>query len=405
MKQVLELAKLDGISIYQAPAHVENLLSLKSQLLGELESLQRKKDAAEHVLREEADHDANNAAFSEFVVLKEKLSKQHLSLNDVSSLVTMISNARNYGFDPARIIELTSNLEALEQEKNRMHSEVKKMRDSENALKVNLLSIEQRLSKKQMLVGLLEKLNEFGFDLQDLESIHALVTRIAHVQGTDLAAAKDKFLKDMERHYDSNGDGKRLRDVEALLQIKEEELNNLRKKYQEKSVRIEMLDRLGSKGVSEVFKVDLEWLAEDLEKYGSLRNGVNELTEINSQLQAEELTLRHKLVALEDQRQLLFSLTSDALKKSPSRSPVRIVPDSQGGKEVDSLSSPPSNEKSTELETLGRALHGENVDFDDLKVSLNLAIDIFCSKLEKPSLARSILEHAKLALKHETSQA
>jgi hypothetical protein len=67
--------------------------------------------------------------------------------------------------------------------------------------------------------------------------------------------------------------------------------------------------------INEIFKIDLDSLSEDMTKYGNLSNVVKELEENKSRLEQEELLLRHKLAALEDQRQHFASLLNDLMTK------------------------------------------------------------------------------------------
>jgi hypothetical protein len=104
-KQVFELAKLDDITIYQAPAHLENLMNQKDELQKEIEDIQKKKWALEQeLLLKEQNYNRIKESFSELVTVKDQLSQHNLSLGDISSLSDMIGNIRNHGYDAATAV-------------------------------------------------------------------------------------------------------------------------------------------------------------------------------------------------------------------------------------------------------------------------------------------------------------
>jgi hypothetical protein len=327
-KQVFQLAKLDGITIYQAPAHVENLRITKNELQNEIEGLHAKKEALEQeLLLEEQNYNRIKENFSELATVKDQLSKYNLSLNDVSNLAGMINNVRNYGYDATRVVDLIFNLESLEQERVEKDSQIRKMRNSEDTLKASLQQLEQALSAQQAKLESLEKVRRLGFDFRELELIHHITNKIAKHQGTDPASSKNRLFHDIEQYYNDEDDfRKRLHDTEVLLHDRQKELDTLQKNYQDKKDVIDLLERLSSRGINEraflkyqiineIFKIDLDSLSEDMTKYGNLSNVVKELEENKSRLEQEELLLRHKLAALEDQRQHFASLLNDLMTK------------------------------------------------------------------------------------------
>jgi predicted translin family RNA/ssDNA-binding protein len=103
-------------------------------------------------------------------------------------------------------------------------------------------------------------------------------------------------------------------------------------------------------------------------------------------LESEELSLKHKILALEEQRQRVLSLTRELIKQSPIQ--IAHLP-IQSGSEYD------------ELEALVRAANGEKVNPEELLASLTRAIEMICKTLDNNSITRKIMEHAKLSLKHE----
>jgi chromosome segregation ATPase len=327
-RQVLELAKLEDITIYQAPSHVQSLLSHKNELQKEIEDVQEKKSALEQeLLLQEQNYNRIKESFAELVTVKDQLSQHSLSPSDISSLADLISSVRSRGYDAAAAVDLISKLESLEQERSRMEGQINEMRVSEDALKASIQQLEQKLSEQRTRLESLEKVRRLGFDFQEFESIHDMVNRIARLQGTDPSSARHRLLQDMDQYYRNEIDfGKRLHEIEDSLNSKQEEFGALLKKYQDKKDITDLVERLASKGVSEqvllkyqiiseIFKIDLDSLAEDLSRYSDLSSSIKGLEENKLRLEREELLLRHKLVALEDQQHRLASLINDLMAK------------------------------------------------------------------------------------------
>ena len=142
---------------------------------------------------------------------------------------------------------------------------------------------------------------------------------------------------------------------------------------------------------NDLFKVDLDTLADDLKKYRTVKDAARKAIETRARLEFEELELKHKLIALEEQRQRLMSSMKELFDESKSELKISGAssPDVAGEGLV------------RELEPLARKMRGEIVDLEELKVSLSLVIDAILNTLDPQSLTRKILDHAKLALKHE----
>ena len=259
-------------------------------------------------------------------------------------------------------------------------------------------SLEEKLSSKQSIIDAVDKLKELGFDLQDFESIYDRIGKLAELEGLDPASAKSQFFSDLKGLYESGikqeKDDYQPVTVEGKANETEPERNN--------KELLEMLERLISKGVTEqtlmksviindLFKQDLDSLADDLKKYKTVKEAARKAIEVRTRLESEELELKHKLIALEDQRQRLMSSMTDLFDKSR----IEVTHSGASGPQI------ASEGLLHELEPLARKIRGEIVNLDELKVSLNLVIDAISNTLDPQSLTRKILDHAKLALEHE----
>jgi len=443
VNQVLKLAELDGIELHQIPSHVEGLIALKKQLESDLEDLNKRKENIEHAIADsipskvkeihQQQEQGNNAdtmfdnvnreRLSELVVLSDKLEEKGLSLHDVSEFIKIIDNAKRYGYDFAKFVDLLSNIESVEQTRNELNIELAKLNSEAEILSSNQHAIETEVSQNQPIINAMRKLREMGFDLQDFELIYEIIEKVAKFHDVDYQMAKTKFFQKMQEHGQLGAEGKDIetmptstmdalstmaqKDIDRQLEGKGLILRNMPEGERQKNLTVqdreylgvlEMLERLRSNGISEqtilkctiindLFKIDLDSLADELKKYGSLTKAMKQLIDTRKTLESEELLLKHKILALEEQRQRIMTLIRELMKQSPAQ--------------LTQLPAPPGNEYS-ELSGLIRAANGETVNSEELLTSLNVAIDMICKTLDENSITRKIMEHARLSLKHET---
>jgi hypothetical protein len=393
LKQIMKLAELDGIEIYQIPAQVETLLNQREELETQIRKLKAQKESLVNETETESisspiagrdDKHLEGAVdkdlLSYFIELKNQVEENGLSPGDVAAFVKMVKNAKEYGYDLAVIVDLVSNIQALERDRASINMQMRTLRDSESLLVENQRKIEENLSSQKGLFDVVKKLtNELGFDLHDFESISQGIETFAKREGLEYSSAKKQFFDDMAALQSESS---------ATLKSEAPGANR------QSSELVEMLNRLTSKGVTEatllkcviisdVFKLDLDSVAEDLKKYRDISNSVKQLTEIRAGLESEELVLRHKLIALEEQRQRIMASINDVVSNTKSQAVSG------------------SRAELGELEGLVNAASVDKISQDELKLALSSAIDTLCKTLDNQSFTRKILEHAKLALEHE----
>jgi hypothetical protein len=420
VKQVLKLAELDGIELHQIPSHVEGLTGLKKQLESELEDLNKRKESIERAIAEsipskvaeirQQQENSNHAdamfdnvsreKLSELVIMDRSLEERGLALHDVAEFMKMLDNSKRYGYDIAKIVDLLSNIESIEQTRDELEKELAKLKNKAEILSLNQRAIEDEVSRRQPVINSITKLGEMGFESQDFELIYDKIEKIAEVHGIDYQTAKTIFFQNMQKVDQGElepevSEGRRGLVIRNLSEGGEQKIPVVQD--HEYSGVLDMLERLKSNGVSEqtiikctiindLFKIDLDSLAGELRKYGSLAETMKRLGDTRKTLESEELLLKHKILALEEQRQRIMTLTRELMKQSPGQ--IAHLP-VQSGTEYG------------ELGALVRAANGEKVNPEELLASLTRAIEMICKTLDNSSITRKIMEHAKLSLKHE----
>ncbi|MGH9992612.1 MAG: hypothetical protein ACREAZ_08220, partial [Nitrososphaera sp.] len=202
---------------------------------------------------------------------------------------------------------------------------------------------------------------------------------------------------------------KRIRVLESLLQEKEERFKSLGADYQNEKAVLDNARKLISSGVDEqwlgklrtimdAYGTDTEMLASDFKNMQGLKTKIDELSRTKRALEEEERLLRQKVVAVEDQRLKTLSLINNMIV-NPQRS---LSPRQQAAQ--DAMHQKGATVEAGGLKELVRAAIGESVNGTEFMNSAQRAVDIICSKLQKNSPARVVLEHALRALRYESDR-
>jgi predicted transcriptional regulator len=166
---------------------------------------------------------------------------------------------------------------------------------------------------------------------------------------------------------------------------------------------LDILDRLAEKGIDEktlmkwliikeIFRIDLDELADDLKKYSSVKVAASRLEERRARLESEELVMRHRLLALQERGQPVASATR--VTKPIDDAAIPRIRVRRTGKELDMV-------------PLIKAAEGEmaSVDQDVLDKTIADLIDLIREVLEPRGFTKTLLDHAKLSLEHDKKTA
>ncbi len=406
IKEVNELSDGKQISVAQVRTRIQRLSEQRKLLQKEVDGLEKKKDslAVELGLRE-LEHSTTRETLTEYERIRKELEQNALSFMDLSKLVMLIGEARKIGYDSASVVAALSDLEHKANERKKIETEIEKMLDTKRVAQERVLALEQEISEKQQALRSAQELGKLGFDFNDLNDISGAIRFISQTRNIEFSTAKRQLLSDMHSYYANDQElKKRIRVLESLLQEKEERFRSLEADYENEKAVLDHARKLISSGVDEQWLVKLRYimdaygtdtdlLANDLKNMQGLKSRINELMTTKRALEEEERLLRQKVVAVEDQRLKTLSLINKMIvnperSSSPQQHAVRdaAYPEAGGLKE------------------LVRAAVGESVDVTEFMNSAQRAIDVICSKLQKNSPARLVLEHALRALKFESKR-
>jgi len=214
---------------------------------------------------------------------------------------------------------------------------------------------------------------------------------IAKTRNIDEATAMERLISDLQSYYANDQElRRRMRTLESLLQEKEEKFNMLEADYRNEKAVLENASKLISSGLNEQWLVklqtildsyglDIDALAQDLQSQEGLRTSIDNLARTKKALEEEEMLLRQKVVAAEDQRVKTLALINNLI--------INRRPISQ-------------NQESAALNQAA----SEDAGSADFLVAAQKTVELIREKLRKDSPARLVLEHALLALKLESDR-
>lgn len=412
IKEVNTLCEGKRISLAHAQKHIQELGNRKNTLVKEVEDLDKKKQSLQIDLSlKELEYSTSRQTLSEYLDTKKQLEEHKLSFKDISKLVTMINNAAEQNYDSSTIVKTLAELKLEHDNREEIETEIESLLDSKRTLQEKLLTLEQEIANRQKMIASAEELSKLGFDFQELDKLHSAIKMIAETRNMGLASARNQLLSDLEGYYANDHElRKRIRILESLLQEKEEKFKMLEGDYQNERAILDNAKKLISDGfdrqwieklqvVIDAYGIDLELLSEELKQKQSLKANINELQRTKVALEEEERLIRQKVVAVEDQRIRTLSLIQEMIKGTTKSSRVSATSSStqtrQRADDAEIITI------AGELGELIRAAQGNDINEGKFKVSAKKAIDIICSRLEKNSPARVVLEHALIAFRYE----
>ncbi len=411
IKEVNELSDGKEMSVTQVRTRIQRLWQQQKLLQKEVDGLEKKKDSlAVELHLKELEHSTTRETLSEYERIRKELEQNALSFMDLSKLVMLIGEAQKIGYDSASVVAALSGLEHNENERKKMEAEIEKMLDTKRVSQERVLALEQEISEKQQTLRSAQELGKLGFDFNDLNDISGAIRFISQTRNIEFSTAKRQLLSDMQSYCANDQElKKRIRVLESLLQEKEERFKSLAADYENEKAVLENARKLISSGVDEqmlgklrdimdAYGTDTDMLASDLKNMQGLKSRINDLLTTKRALEEEERLLRQKVVAAEDQRLKTLSLINKMIV-NPQRS---LTPQQHAVRDAEYPKG--AIPEAGDLRELVRAAVGESVDGFEFMNSAQRAIDLICSKLQKNSPARLVLEHALRALKFESKR-
>ncbi|MDQ6865662.1 MAG: hypothetical protein M3044_17775, partial [Thermoproteota archaeon] len=185
-------------------AEPENLIDIANQVaqlsrsesipLEELEGHVKQKEEEKQRLEEEIKHsrailESTNVdvqTISEYKQLKDELSKYHLSSDDPSKLLTVLTNIKSYRYDPKKIVAEFSNIKSLKRR--------------EKALEDNCAMLKKQMSGDRQVLPLLHRILSMGIGIDQLLPFSLAVNEKARTCNLPISAAAYRVIEDIENY-------------------------------------------------------------------------------------------------------------------------------------------------------------------------------------------------------------
>lgn len=393
IKDLSLLSEGKHVPIDQLRTRIQGLAQEQKGLARKVSELQEKKVALEAELGEKQNEQrAGKESLSEFLHRKRQLEENGISLDDLSRLYSIMTSAKEAGFDSSAVISLLSDIKSTREKKTLAETQLDEILDSKRIAQQRAFALEQEIAENQKILESADSLAKLGFGTKDLDGLSAAIRMISKTRNLDEVSAKERLIADLQSYYANDHELRtRLLTVESLLREKEDKFNLLESDFQNEKALLDSASKLISAGLDEKwllklrniidsYGTDIETLAKELEIRNALSTSIEGLVKTKKALEEEEKLLRQKVVAAEDQRIKTLSLINNLIVNT-SRA---------------------TGAQQKQLDDVKRVT--VSIGDPEFLISAQKAIELIRAKLPPGSPARLVLEHALLALRLESTR-
>jgi hypothetical protein len=184
--QLFDIAKSESIPPAEIPSHINQKLEEKQKLEKQIQEA----DALLHTKNVDIE------TINEFIKLKERLSKQNLSLEDPTRLLSILQTIQQIGYEPQKIVAAFTNIKSL--------------RQKERQLKSNCEILEKRMSDARQVLPLLQQIRSMGIGIDKILVFSVAVNEKAQAHNLPISAAAYRVIEDIENYNRIGGMNKEI---------------------------------------------------------------------------------------------------------------------------------------------------------------------------------------------------
>jgi hypothetical protein len=278
------------------------------KLKGQIEILNLQKSDSESV-RDQAlqDERITVTELKSYSDLRAELRKYGIPVDDISKFAKAIKGIRQYGYDVGKVISEFSDHESHVTRNQVLERSVKMLKSELYYLSQQCSFAQNTLNSYSPTISALEELQAIGFGVKELKLLWHTINEIAVANNIPLYEAQQKFFKDIQEQYD-----KKL-GFESKVQNLQLEINKLSEQNSRLPLVGPLLARLVQSGVNEqdiinvayIFNthtgsksntIDIQLLISDLQKYGTIKSVIQQLSQDTD-------TLKNQISSLKTQKQ------------------------------------------------------------------------------------------------------
>ena len=200
VKQLLMLS--ESIPLWQIPQYIADKTSEKRELEEDIRRSHEQESQARCSLEISLkERDISATQLNKFWELRTRLEKTGLSLDDIEAFAKAVEGAKELGYNPQRLVTLVSNFDAS----STMQSELEKSVNSQT-IKLKQATndcarAERVLERHYLTISKYKKLEEMGFGLPMLTTLHDTIHEVANENKISHELAVQKFLNDIAENF------------------------------------------------------------------------------------------------------------------------------------------------------------------------------------------------------------
>jgi hypothetical protein len=304
-KQILDLS--GSIPLSQIPDYIQEKTNEKRKLEENITRLGDEELGAKaelhHALNEKK---VSLAELEQFSDLKVELNKLGISVQDVQHFVRTIQGVRQLGYRVDNIVRVVSNWEASSAIQAKLEETIRDLTVNERDLQEEADRLDRRTSIHRQKLSVYEQLRDMGFGLKELKLLFDTITEVSAENKISDKLAVQKFFGDIEKNYDNKlgydtklvGLKSEIEGLKSEIDKQNKELSAVQKVLASKNKVARSLGELILFGFDDQQILNLAWalqsntsnkesLEADLNKYGSLKQLIEELNQEARKLEGQ----------------------------------------------------------------------------------------------------------------------
>ena len=454
VKVSAQIAALDQtIPFSQIPEYMEQTIKEKQNLEQSVKTLTETKVAAQN----ECDEALRSSSITidnlhQYARLREYLVDEYgLSIDDddLPKLNNLIYNLKNSGYDAKLIAKKLSNINNLQIRERELQNQLDAIQVKLRRAEQERCFAEEKLASSKQALAIYNELQNMGFGLNELKLLKNTVMEISKSNNINPFSAVKKFFEDIKEQYDSKlGFEHKIREMNISLLQAHQQHHRISLEYSQMKDVNDKLAELLAHGLTEneiiywarilkKYNLEISSLHHDLVKYGTLTGACKNIAAKVVSLNSEYNALSKKVQDLSQEQRRISDLLEFQMQQAGSAIQIFFqnlnsqinnvtkisIQTIQGIKEQSLVNSEQGKlglqfinaevrkqldlfEKigaSAEFSPLIKSARGENVNMDELRISVIRALGIMTSRLDniRYSVAKDIIEKAITILQSE----
>ena len=245
------------------------------------------------------------------------MRKYDIPVDDISKFTKAIKGIKQYGYDVGKAISEFSESQSRETRRKMLQDSVRMLQNESNYLGQKCSSLENTVNSHEQIISIFKELEGMGFGLEELKLLWNIITEMTVANNMPLNEAQRKFFKDIEEQYDKKiGFESKVQNLKAEVNTLTQEKKRLHEELLAQPLIGPILIGLFQIGVNEqdiinmayIFQrhadggssstsgsVDTQTLIAELQKYGSIKSTIEQLSQEADKLRNEIASLKaHK---------------------------------------------------------------------------------------------------------------